>query len=179
MKTKFSASINLSKLLLLLIFFSSCLKSTLPKIKDLKADTSTSTKNNKVDAICLSPLYRYWNNSIKDHFYTVTQGSYPGWAYEQIECTVNTCQQGDWKPFYRYWNNSGKDHYYTTVLGTYPGWSYEGIECYVLLTQPPSPTTVKPLYRYWNYDVKDHFYTVTLGNYSGYVYEGIACYVLP
>jgi Repeat of unknown function (DUF5648) len=39
------------------------------------------------------PLYRYWNPSVGDHFYT-TQfdelgfGAY-GWSFEQVECYVS------------------------------------------------------------------------------------------
>ena len=90
-----------------------------------------------------TPLYRYWNPQIGDHFYTTNwselgSGRF-GWTYEGVQAHVYPPQQQDTVPLYRYWNPQGGDHFYTTNWnelgnGRY-GWRYEGRQCHVL-TQP-------------------------------------------
>jgi hypothetical protein len=143
------------------------------------------------NATCLAtgvPLYRYWNGSLTDHFYTINFGTLgsgaSGWNLEWIQCFVYSTQVAGTVPLYRYWNPSIGDHFYTTNFGTLGngafGWTFEWVECYVYSTQVAGTI---PLYRYWNEQTGDHFYSADfneLGNgASGYVLEGIACYVLP
>ena len=132
-------------------------------------------------------LYRYWNRSAGDHFYTTNwnelHGGNYGWVFESIQCYVYSQQRPGTVPLYRYWNSSAGDHFYTTNwnelgAGRY-GWNLEGIQCYVLPQQQPGSL---PLYRYWNPGIADHFYTTNWnelgrGNY-GWNLEGIQCYVL-
>jgi hypothetical protein len=93
-------------------------------------------------------LYRYWNPSIADHFYTTNwaelgSGRY-GWNYEGIQCYVLPVQTPGSLPLYRYWNPGAGDHFYTTNWGELGsgryGWNYEGIQCYVF----PSATGGAP-----------------------------------
>lgn len=133
-------------------------------------------------------LFRYWNSSIADHFYTTDwgelgSGNY-GWAYEGVQCRIRAAADAGAVPLYRYWNATIGDHFYTTDWselgsGNY-GWVYERIQGYVY--PGPHPDAV-PLYRYWNAAAGDHFYTTAWselgsGNY-GWLFEMIQCYVLP
>lgn len=132
------------------------------------------------------PLYRYWNPSAADHFYTTNWselggGNY-GWAFERVECYVLPSSEPGSVPLYRYWNPSVGDHFYTTDWselgnGAY-GWGLEGVQCHVLPAFAPGAV---PLYRYWNPTAGDHLYTTNwsdLGNGAGgWNLEGVACYV--
>jgi hypothetical protein len=186
MKTNLFSTANFLKNLsvVALIFLCSCSKTNLPKDGNLKTDiqqNGIAASPNGPTGLSNIPLYRYWNNSGTDHFYTITQGNYPGWVFEKIECYVLAFPQFDFVPFYRYWNGKKIDHFYTTVSGNYSGYVYEGIEGYIspVLNPPGSTLALIPLYRYFNGGTVDHFYTVTPGNFPGYAYEGIAGYVLP
>jgi hypothetical protein len=132
------------------------------------------------------PLYRYWNPTNTDHFYTTNwsdlgSGRY-GWGYEGIQCYVVPQQTPGTVPLYRYWNPGIGDHFYTTNYnelgaGRY-GWSYEGIQCHVYTTPAVDRA---PLYRYWNPTAGDHFYTTNwsdlgAGKY-GWYFESVQCYV--
>jgi C1A family cysteine protease len=132
------------------------------------------------------PLYRYWNPSGGDHFYTTSWselglGRY-GWGFEGVQCYVAPSQEAGTVPLYRYWNRGIVDHFYTTSwselgAGRY-GWGYEGTQCYVY---PGHVAGTVPLYRYWNSGIGDHFYTTSwselgAGRY-GWNYEGVQCYV--
>jgi hypothetical protein len=136
--------------------------------------------------VSTAPLYRYWNPTIRDHFYTTNWaelgwGNY-GWSYERIQGYVWSAQRPGTTALYRYWNPTIGDHFYTTNWaelgwGNY-GWSYERIQGYVWPTQQIGTV---PLYRYWNPTVGDHFYTTNWaelgwGNH-GWTYERIQCYV--
>lgn len=136
-------------------------------------------------AVTTTPLYRYWNATAGDHFYTTDwaelgTGRY-GWEYEGVYGHVLQQQRTGTVPLYRYWNATVTDHFYTTdwtELGTGRyGWVYERIQCYVYPTQAPGTV---PLYRYWNPTIGDHFYTTNwaelgTGRY-GWAYERIQCY---
>jgi len=132
-------------------------------------------------------LYRYWNPTVGDHFYTTNwselgAGNY-GWSLEGVQCYAYTQQRQGTVPLYRYWNPGVGDHFYTTNWnelgsGNY-GWQLDGVQCYV--SPSPASSTV-PLYRYWNPTVGDHLYTTNWnelgsGNY-GWQLEGVQCYVL-
>ena len=98
------------------------------------------------------PLYRYWNSSVSDHFYTInpneigttTPGQTGKYGYVS-EGIAGFCIEGQYDnsiPLYHYWKADTLDHFYTTSIfeigtqtveevGTY-GYKYEGIACYVL-----------------------------------------------
>lgn len=131
-------------------------------------------------------LYRYWNPSAGDHFYTTHWGELGpgahGWNFEFIQCYIHTTQVPGSVPLYRYWNSVGGDHLYTTdwnELGSgRHGWVFEFVQGYVFPQQVPNTV---PLYRYWNPQIVDHFYTIyfsELGNGNhGWGLEQIQCYV--
>jgi subtilisin family serine protease len=134
------------------------------------------------------PLYRYWDPTRTDHFYTTNFNedgwASNGWEYGWIEGYVYPTQQAGTVPLYRYWNPQVGDHFYTTNFnelgnGAY-GWTFEKVECYVY---PSQQTGTVPLYQYWNAQVGDHFYTTQfdeLGNGAyGWTFEKVQCYVNP
>ena len=152
----------------------------------------------------LTALYRYWNPSVSDHFYTTnineigtaTAGEVGkhGYRSEGAESLVYTGRVTGTVPLYRYWNSALGDHFYTTAsseIGTTApgetgqhGYVSKGIVGYCF---PSSVPGTVPLHRYWSGG--DHFYTTDVaeigttaigqaGQY-GYRYEGVACYVLP
>jgi subtilisin family serine protease len=135
----------------------------------------------------IKPLYRYWSNSVTDHFYTgvwseIGAGS-DGWGIERVEGYLFQNQQFGTVPLYRYWSIASTDHLYTAnfaELGNGAnGFVSEGIVGYLY----PAPQAGRiPLYRYWNPSIGDHFYTTDfseLGSGSnGWAYEGITGYLL-
>jgi hypothetical protein len=146
-----------------------------------------------IDSLDVTPtavvsLYRYWNPSAGDHFYTTRyvelgSGRY-GWMLEGVQCQVHEQQLQNSVPLYRYWNPGIGDHFYTTRWaelgsGRY-GWGYEGIQCYVFQTMVAGTV---PLHRYWNPSIGDHFYTTNWSELGsgrhGWYHEGIQCYVYP
>jgi subtilisin family serine protease len=134
------------------------------------------------------PLYRYWNPSVTDHYYTINYNELGegglGWSIEKIAGFVSSQQQFGTVPLYRYWSPSWGDHFYTTNFNELgngaQGWVFEKVECYVY-SQQQSGTV--PLYRYWNSSIGNHYYTTNfseLGNgANGYVFEWVQGYVLP
>lgn len=131
----------------------------------------------------ISPMYRYYNPTTGDHFYTTDlrelEKGKDGYRREGIEGHVFTRRSPGTIPLHRYWN--GENHFYTTdfkELGKgRNGYVYEGIECYVYSKQRQGTV---PLYRYSSNN--DHFYTTDFRELGrgrdGYVYEGIQCYIL-
>ena len=135
-----------------------------------------------------APIYRYWNPSVTDHYYSIKydelgEGSL-GWGIEKIEAFAFNSQRIGTVPLYRYWNPSWGDHFYTTNFNELgngaQGWILERVECYVYSQQQAGTV---PLYRYWNPTIGDHYYTTNfneLGNgANGYFFEWIECYVFP
>ncbi|MBT2559662.1 hypothetical protein J7E50_17200 [Pedobacter sp. ISL-68] len=114
------------------------------------------------------PLYRFYNWT--EHYYTTTNGSYPGYHSEGIEGYLYKEESTGSVPLYQYYN--GTDHYYTTTNGSYSGYQFQGVVGYMYINQFPGTV---PLYRYYNNT--DHYYTTASGNYPGYHYEGIEGYL--
>ena len=135
-------------------------------------------------------LYRYYNSSIVDHFYTVNFAELGngngGYISEGIAAYISTQQYPGTIPLYRAYSGSAGDHFYTTNLselvaaGGSSGYVYEGVAGYIY----PMPFTgTVPLYRYYLSAGRNHFYTTNFGELGGgrggYVFEGIAGYVIP
>jgi subtilisin family serine protease len=135
------------------------------------------------------PLYRYWNPSVTDHYYTTNFNELgwaaSGWEFGHIECYIYPTQQSGTVPLYGYWNPSIGDHYFTTNFnelgnGAY-GWTLSGITGYIYPTQQSGTV---PLHQYWNPSIGDHFFTINLeelgpsGAY-GWSYSSISGYVHP
>ena len=134
------------------------------------------------------PLYRYWNPSMYNHFYTTDFGILgnggSGYTYEGVQCRVYPSQVPGTVPLKHYYCADNGDHFYTT-LSSEPGsglpcYQYQGIECYVYTSSGSGRVR---LYRYYEPNAQDHFYTTNfneLGNGAiGWYLEGVQCYVLP
>jgi subtilisin family serine protease len=135
------------------------------------------------------PLYRYWDTTRTDHYYTTNWSelgwSANGWDFNWVECYVYPTQVSGTTPLYMYWNPTVGDHFYTTNWnelgnGAY-GWTFERVAAYIYPYQASGTT---PLHQYWNASVGDHFYTINLeelgtsGAY-GWSYSRIDGYVIP
>lgn len=144
-------------------------------------------------SIDISPIYRFWNNTARHHFYTVSASekdfviaNYPEWAYEGIAFYSSPTDHPDLDPVYRFWSERYRGHFYTIseaektyVQQNYANdWAYEGVAYYA------SPATVldsMSLYRFWSNNYRSHFYTVSelerdyvIQNYSAdWAYEGV------
>jgi hypothetical protein len=104
------------------------------------------------------PVYRFWSDSYKHHFYTISESeknniiaNMPEWKYESVVYAASTESGvfGSYSlPLYRFWSNTYKGHFYTTneveknsLILNDSNWNYEGIAYYVIdpaiLLQPP------------------------------------------
>jgi len=140
------------------------------------------------DGVSTVPLYRYWNPSIYNHFYSTDFGELGnganGYTFEWVQCRVLASQVSGSVPLKRYYCAENGDHFYTTNPNEpgpgLPCYQFERIECYVYNNQVSGTV---PLYRYYEPNAFDHFYTTNfneLGNGSGGWYlEGTQCYVFP
>jgi len=142
---------------------------------------------------CLKTVYRYWNETIGDHFYTTSfnelRDGNSHWVRQDDMGRIagnETCRIPNGKAIYRYWNSGIGDHFYTTSRNELGegrnGYKDEGIIGYASPVNHPNHGTMA-LHRYWNPTIKDHFYTTDwneLGSGGdGYRYEGIIGYVFP
>lgn len=133
-------------------------------------------------------LYRYWNPSMYNHFYTTNFGIFGsgggGYTYQGVQCHVYASQIPGTVPLKHYYCADNGDHFYTTNPNEpgsgLPCYQYQGIECYVFTGSGSGRVR---LYRYYEPNAQDHFYTTNfneLGNGAGGWYlEGVQCYVLP
>lgn len=69
-------------------------------------------------SLALAPLYRYFNPSVVDHFYTTNfnelGGGGNGYNYEGIQSFIYPYPVKGSVPLYRYWQPQVSDHFYTT-----------------------------------------------------------------
>jgi len=150
----------------------------------------------------VTPVYRYYNEKMKDHFYTTWPGEIGtiahgatgkhGFKSEGCSFYIFAHHTEGLLPLYRYFN--GGDHFYTnrvdeigtTKIGAVGnhGFKCEGILGYVSPTQFNESI---PIYRYFHPKVGDHFYTTLeseigtiqngkAGNH-GYIFEGVTGYI--
>jgi hypothetical protein len=98
------------------------------------------------EGIC-SPVYRFWSDTYKHHFYTISEteknnilANMPEWHYEGLVYAANQYAFGyASSPLYRFWSDKYKAHFYTiseseknNIISTMPEWRYEGIAYYVI-----------------------------------------------
>ncbi|KAL2826750.1 hypothetical protein BJY01DRAFT_255899 [Aspergillus pseudoustus] len=143
------------------------------------------------------PLYRAYNPTIYDHFYTTNQNEYNnavqnlGYSAEGIACRLYATQVSGTVPLFRTYSQSATDHFYTRSAEERDravqslGYSDEGIAGYVYPQQQSSVPSLTALYRTYNGQITDHFYTVSAPERDnavqslGYSDEGVAGYVFP
>lgn len=155
------------------------------------------------DSTITSPVYRFWSDNGKHHFYTISK--------DERDVVLNTYLNAEWRyegegfrsynsnncvgsSVHRFWSDLYRGHFYTIsesekdyVIANYDDsvWRYEG-EAYCASVNSTSNAT--PLYRFWSNLYKGHFYTISEGekNYvieayddETWKYEGIGYYVYP
>lgn len=78
------------------------------------------------------PIYRYYNSSQVNHFYTRSSVTPPGYQFERIEFYAYPSSVNDAVPVHRYYHQSIVDHHYTKNQNESPmtNYVYEGIEFY-------------------------------------------------
>lgn len=98
-----------------------------------------------ITALGLLPVYRFWSETYKHHFYTMSksekeliQEKDENWAYEHIAYYAYSKQQMDTTPVYRFYSDAYKGHFYTSsqtekesLEDNDKNWTYEGIAWYV------------------------------------------------
>ena len=138
-----------------------------------------------------TPLYRYWNSIISDHFYT-TNPSEPvgltGYNYEGVQSYIYQYEIPGSVALYCYWQPDNGDHFYTTQwkeLGTnrerdvdLHGYVNEGIAGYCM---PQWKSQTVALTHFFNAAITDHSYTTNRleATANGYNFKGIERYVPP
>lgn len=91
-----------------------------------------------------SPIYRFWSDKFKGHFYTISEGEKdylvahnPDWRLEGVAYCANRTPITGTIPLYRFWSDNYKGHFYTisepekSSLQSNPNWKYEAIAYYV------------------------------------------------
>gem|GEM_PF-3054319 len=96
-----------------------------------------------IQKLGITPVYRFWNDTYKHHFYTISESekqatiANPDWAYENIAYYTYTTRQMDTTEVYRFYSPVYKGHFYTTsseekdaIIANDDNWLYEGIAWY-------------------------------------------------
>jgi hypothetical protein len=141
-------------------------------------------------AFAQRPLYRYYNQKIKKHYYTTDFTEFRDGTRdvrsEGMSCKVFAAgtREPGLTPVWRLLNAQTGDHYYTTarfVPGRdLRGYAYEGVAFYVFKYKVPGSIA---LLEYYSPSQADHFYTTDrreLGPGSeGYVFNTAIGFVYP
>lgn len=140
-----------------------------------------------------TPLYKYFNASAVDHFYSVWRNdpglAAAGWSYQGCVASVFTTEQPGTVALERWWSGYYTDHLYTSEGGGWPahyGYQSETTEGFVSPLTSPAPGTL-PLHRYFRPGATpnetDHFYATERADAFlaslGYQYQRVEAYVLP
>jgi endo-chitodextinase len=150
----------------------------------------------KLDFVA-QPVYRFYNNTTRAHFYTMSEGERDVLRATNSELTYEGVVFGALAsagegavPVFRFFNTQTRAHFYTAdpaerdyVLSAYANViPYEGIAYYVF---PNASGKGLPLYRFYNTQTRVHFYTSSemerayvLAALPTYNYEGVAYRVI-
>lgn len=138
------------------------------------------------------PLFRLYNPTSHDHFYTTSpaqRDSASGYTYEKVECCISDRKFNHEHCGYlfRLYNPSTDVHYYTSDeterdLHIVDGYNYEGIVGFLYTLTGDG---VMPLQHLENTGNTDHFYTINTMEAKnavdnlGFISQGIIGYVSP
>lgn len=130
---------------------------------------------NDGSGVTKQPVYRFWSEYNKTHFYTINADERNGlifthppqeWRYEGPVYYAFTANTAGATPLYRFWSDTYHGHFYTVdsnerdyVINNYPQnvWKYEDVAFYVYpLSYSGSSQTVD---RFWSDTYHHHFYT--------------------
>jgi hypothetical protein len=100
----------------------------------------------KTPASGLSPMYRFWSDKLKAHFYTIEEGERDyvianlsdTWKYERVAYYASKTQSAGTSPVYRFWSDKMQSHFYTSSYdemnylrqNSATVWKYEGVVFY-------------------------------------------------
>lgn len=171
----------------------------------LYSDTSTLCDNSGGYVVNYTgkttPIYRFWSNTYKHHFYTNSAAEmtnvsvnmqnvwyYEGTLFSAVPLNNGSCTTGS--QVYRFWSDTYKGHFYTisaverdSIIATNPNWRYEGA-VYCAGTGSGNADVPTPLFRFWSNTYKGHFYTTSVAERDSVIatnpnwkYEGVAFYV--
>ena len=102
--------------------------------------------SDNISALTVSPVYRFWSENYKHHFYTISKDEKEllertdeNWKYEHVAYYAYASQQMDTKPMHRFYSDNYKGHFYTTsedekdaiIANDSANWRYEGVAWYV------------------------------------------------
>ncbi|KAJ7307965.1 hypothetical protein DFH08DRAFT_757787, partial [Mycena albidolilacea] len=142
------------------------------------------------DASQAVPLYRDWNPTVSDHFYTpnaAEAAAATGYTQEGPKALVFTTPVPGAVRLLRLYNAAPSDHFYTTntteAAGAVAG-GYKLEDVNPIYVYPSALCGSVPLYRLFAGGVGDHFYTADAAERdgaegSGWAYEWVAGYVFP
>jgi uncharacterized repeat protein (TIGR01451 family) len=168
----------------------------------------TNTANNtasdptSITLAVLSPVYRFWSDTLQGHFYTISTrerdkliASWSSvWTYEGIAYYAYASGESPagTTAVYRFWSPTLQGHFYTAspaerdklIVNWSDDWSYEGIAYYVYATGP-QPVGTLPVYRFWSPTFRHHFYTISVSERDAliaqwsqtWIYEGPVWYM--
>ncbi len=152
---------------------------------DVNAGTGMATSVTGVSGMVMRIVYRWWNSTIGDHFYTLDpSGELAPASYvaEGARFRMYPAGTPGTTPFLRFWSSTASDHFYTAsadegVHAEGLGYTSEGDIGNIGTSTLPGSIA---LHRYLNGTIGDHFYTTdSAAPDSAYQSEGIAGYVLP
>lgn len=108
-----------------------------------KTVNTDSLSSESMKALSIKPVYRFWNDKYKHHFYTVSESEKeatiadPNWKYEDVAYYTYTARQMDTIEVFRFYSPVYKGHFYTTssderddLIKNDSNWTYEGIAWY-------------------------------------------------
>ncbi len=134
----------------------------------------------------LQPIFRMYNNSIKEHFYTTNPAERDavlnqGYISEGITGYMYGVRKQGTSAVYRSYHRTEKHHYFSLTENEATGWGYtvEGIVGYVW---PSSQANTIPLYKLFNARTRDNLYTASQAEVNsavaaGYENQGILGYM--
>ncbi len=152
----------------------------------------------------LSPMYRFWSDSLNGHFYTISVAERDKlinrfanvWTYEGpvYYAFARGQEPAGTTPVYRFWSDRLGGHFYTTnaaerdkLITQFAGtWTYEG-PVFSVYAGGQQPVGTSPVFRFWSNTHSHHFYTISPGERdkliyyfsSVWTYELIAWYTYP
>jgi len=143
------------------------------------------------------PVYRFWSDSLKSHFFTISEAEKYNvtanvsdvWAYEGIAFYVHWLAVDGSLPVHRFWSDRIGCHMFTisdeekaTLQARYAKvFTYEGAAWHAFNYKAPGTL---PVYRFWDPKLKKPFYTISeaeknsisANSSATWSYQGIAWY---
>tara|TARA_B100001750_G_C15451949_1_gene569411 strand:- start:159 stop:1346 length:1188 start_codon:yes stop_codon:yes gene_type:complete len=124
----------------------------------------------------LIPIYRFYHNKNKDHFYTQNKSPKGDWTFQRIEFYAYQYFIQGSVPIYRFYHKKNKDHFYTKKKNPKGDWTPQGTEFYAF---KDSVENTVPIYRFYHKKNKDHFYTKSKSPKGNWTFQRIEFYAYP